>query len=495
MTSHRQIFRSSTIIGGASIINILVGIIKTKVIAVLLGPAGVGLMGLYQSIMSTVQTLAGCGMDTSGVRQIAVSNGDNKVLDLVRRSLLWGNLLLGGIGIVILLLARKQVSQLVFNDTEHVVEIGLLGVGVFFSLMAASQMALLQGLRRIGDIARVNIFSSVAGLIIGVLIIWWQRQDGVHWFVITAPMTSFIFASWYASRLQRVEVEHDRNTIIQEWQSLLRLGIPVMAAALLTLVTQLLARTFVLNELGLDASGYFQAAWAISMTYIGFVLGAMATDYLPRLTEAINEPERANRLVNEQMEMGLLMAAPVLLAMLTLSPWLIELLYAKSFAPAAEILRWQVMGDVFKVLGWPMGFIILALGRGDVFIATQLNWNVIYLLCLWFGVGEMGLLVVGVGFFVAYVFQVGLVRLVVGGLTGFSSQTRNFVLFLLLVISASAVLILTYQWELLSLILGGLLTLCFALYSAWRFNDLFDLKASLAAFVGRFGLSAQRDDA
>lgn len=484
-SSHKQILRSSAIIGGASIVGILVGIIKTKVLAVLLGPAGVGLMGLYQSIMHTAYTFAGCGLDTSGVRQIAASSGNQHVLALIRRSLLWGNLLLGGIGTALLLLAREPISELVFNDTAHVREIGWLGAGVFFSLLASSHMAILQGLRRIGDVARVNILASLTGLIVGVLIIWWLRQDGIHWFVISAPMTSFIVASWYASRLPKTEDDNDWSTIIREWQPMLRLGIPVMAAALITLVTQLLARTLVMRELGLEASGYFQASWAISMTYIGFVLGAMATDYLPRLTEAIHEPERANRLVNEQTEMGLLMAAPVLLAMLTFSPMLIELLYAESFAPAAEILRWQVMGDIFKVIGWPMGFVVLALGRGDLFVATQLNWNVIYLSCLWFGIEKIGLIVVGVGFLAAYVIQLGLVRLVVGRLINFSSHKRDVMLFLLLVISSAVLLMSTYQWNDIVFPLGAFLTLCFAGYSLWRLDQLLSLTSSFSRLVSR----------
>jgi PST family polysaccharide transporter len=109
-----------------------------------------------------------------------------------------------------------------------------------------------------------------------------------------------------------------------------------------------------MKDLGPEASGCFQAAWAISMTYVGFVLGEMAADYLPRLTEPIHDRERAKSLVNEQNELALLFAAPASLAMLMLAPWLIELLYVKGITPAAELLRWQVMGDLFKFVGWPI---------------------------------------------------------------------------------------------------------------------------------------------
>lgn len=220
------------------------------------------------------------------------------------------------------------------------------------------------------------------------------------------------------------------------------------------------------------------------MTYIGFVLGAMATDYLPRLTGEIHDHKRAGKLVNEQTEMALLLAAPVLLLMLTLAPWVIELLYAASFAPAAEILRWQVMGDVFKVIGWPMGFIVLALGRGDLFIATQLNWNVIYLLCLWLGMESMGLLIVGVGFFIAYALQVGLVRMVVGRLIGFTSEWKNLRLFAATLLAGGGILLLSRYSPDDTIIVGMSLSAVFCAYSLWRLDRLLDLREAVRRYAG-----------
>jgi PST family polysaccharide transporter len=458
--------------GSGSIANIAIGIVSVKVLAVLLGPAGVGLMGLYQSIMGTASTLAGCGMQTSGVRQIAISQGDPKLLGLVRRTLLLGNLLLGGIGMGLLWFFREPVALLVFKDAVYSSQVGWLGVGVFMSLLAASQIATLQGMRRIGDVARVNVLGALFGALVGILFVWSLGLAGLQWFVVAAPAGSLIFSSWYAKRLPQVETGQSVAELSRQWRSMMRFGVPVMAAALLTVVTQLIVRSLVVRDLGLDASGYFQAAWAISMTYIGFVLSAMGADYLPRLTEEIHDRERAKSLVNEQTEMALLMAGPILLAMLTLAPWIIELLYAKGFLPAAEILRWQVMGDIFKIAGWPMGFIVLAMGRGDLFIATQFNWNAIYLLSLWLGLDRFGLAALGLGFFVAYVIQVVVVRLVVGRIAGFKSEAGNLKYFGVLLVTASLVLSTSYHAPQWTLLFGGALTVLLGTHSAWRLKQL-----------------------
>ncbi|MCW8966473.1 MAG: O-antigen translocase, partial [Candidatus Pacearchaeota archaeon] len=116
MNIYRQIFRSSAIVGGASIITLLVGIIKMKALAVLLGPFGVGFLGIYQNIMQLVATIFGCGLQQSGVRQLASVAGDEATLYVVRRTLFISNIVLGVVGMLLLWCFRESVAQLVFGD-------------------------------------------------------------------------------------------------------------------------------------------------------------------------------------------------------------------------------------------------------------------------------------------------------------------------------------------------------------------------------------------
>lgn len=484
MTSHRQIFRSSAIIGSASVIGIVIGIIKVKVLAVLLGPTGIGLMGLFQNIMGMASTLAGCGMGSSGVRQLAASSGEAATLAIVRRALWLGNLILGFTGMALLWLLREPVAQWVFGNIAHASEVGWLGLGVLLTLIAGSQMALLQGLRRIGDLARVSIISAILGAAAGILLVYWLEEGGVLWFVLTAPAISILVAGYYAARLPRPQAAHDWQAISQQWQAMLKLGIPIMAAGLFTLATQLASRSIILRELGLDASGYFQAAWTISMTYIGFVLGAMGTDYFPRLTAVIDDHQQASKLVNEQTEMALLLAGPVLLAMITFAPWIIHLLYAATFAQATDVLRWQVLGDILKVASWPMGFILLAMGRGGIFIGTEFTWNVTYLGVIFFGIQEWGLVTVGMGFWIAYLIYYGVVALVAAQLIAYKSIRRNWVLMLLLLLTGGLIFYVAGQSADMGYGVGLLAILAVGVYSLRRLDGLVDVREWLSRKYG-----------
>lgn len=479
MTSHRQIFKSTAIVGGASVINIAIGIIKVKVLAVLLGPSGVGLMGLYQNIMGMGATLAGCGIASSGVRQLAVSAGEAEILAVVRRALWQGNLILGIVGMFVLWLLREPVAQWVFGDAAHMGEVGWLGVGVLLTLIAGSQTALLQGLRRIGDLARVTVISASFSAAAGILLVYWLGQAGVIWVVLVAPAISIVVADYYAARLPRTDSSPDWQAIKRQWQAMLVLGIPIMAAGFLTLATQLAARSLIVHELGLDASGYFQAAWAISMTYIGFVLGAMSADYYPRLTAAIEDHSQACKLVNEQTEMALLLAGPALLGMITLAPWVIHLLYAESFAPAADLLRWQVLGDILKVAGWPMGFILLAMGRGRTFICTEFIWSAVYLGVIALELEQVGLVIAGVGFWVAYLVYFTAMVIVSVRLIGFKPIRRNWIYMLVLLLAAGLVIYIAGSSVGMEYRIGLLVTLATGAYSLHRLDKLLDLRGQV----------------
>ena len=105
--------------------------------------------------------------------------------------------------------------------------------------------------------------------------------------------------------------------------------------------------------------------------FAGFVLGAMGMDFYPRLTAIANDQPAMARLVNEQTEIGILLALPGLVGTLIFAPWVVRLFYTAKFLPGAELLPWFVLGVFVTIISWPMGYIMLALGSGKWFVLTE----------------------------------------------------------------------------------------------------------------------------
>ncbi|MBK6812639.1 MAG: hypothetical protein IPG81_27900 [Sandaracinaceae bacterium] len=99
-SSYREILRSSSIIGVSAVVNVLIGLLRTKVAALVLGPAGIGLIGLLSNLMATAATVAAMGSGVVGTRQIAAAaaTNDEVLLAVSRRALVWGTLVLAVAG-------------------------------------------------------------------------------------------------------------------------------------------------------------------------------------------------------------------------------------------------------------------------------------------------------------------------------------------------------------------------------------------------------------
>lgn len=488
--SYSRILKTSSIIGGASAINILISLVRTKVLAVLLGPAGLGLVGLYTGLMSTAATVATMGLGTVGTRQIAeaVAKEDSHALAVARRAMFWGTLLLALAGALTVWTLRDVLAIQVLGSEDHSGAVGWLALGVALSVAGASQGALIQGMRRIGDMARISIYGSLLSTVLGIGLIWQWGSTALWAFILVGPFVSFVLGHVYVSRLPRVPNSGvTTHEMAAQWKMLLRLGVPFMGAGLAGSLVLLWMRITVNNELGLNAVGHFQAAWAISMQYITFVLGAMGADYYPRLTGVINDKVAATRLVNEQTEIALLLSAPVFIAMLGLAPWIIHLLYSVEFAPAVEVLRWQILGDVLKVASWPLGFVILATGAGKTFFWTETGAMLLMGGLVGVLVASIGLQITGIAFLVMYLAYLPLVyylarRRIQFAWTSAVIKLLTLTFWLCILV---AMLSIHTRWGLaVSLLLSGI----FFLYSMGRLS----LMSNLSGPLGRIGAIARR---
>jgi enterobacterial common antigen flippase len=426
-TSYGQILKSSALIGFSTLINLSIGVIRTKAMAVWLGPAGFGLMGLYSSIADLAQNIAGMGVNASGVRQIAEAVGTGETERIARAVVVLRRIpvVLGVLGAIVLVAFSRQVSMLTFGSYEHSTDVRLLSATVLFSCMSGGQAALIQGMRRISDLVKIGILSAALGAIIGIPIVYAFREDGIAPSLIGGSAISFIASSWYS---RKVTIRTPSMTLAQighEAADLLNLGFAFMATGLMTTGASYGIRVFVLHKLGFEAAGFYQSAWTLGGMYLGVILNSMGTDFYPRLTAAAKDDNACNRLVNEQTEVSILLAAPGVIATLTLAPLVIALFYSSKFQEAVEVLRWLCLGMALRVISWPMGYIILAKGKRNVFFWQELAWTVLWVGLTWVCVAAFALSGAGIAFFATQVFHVLMIYLIAHRLSGFQYSAAN----------------------------------------------------------------------
>lgn len=425
--TYGQILKSSALVGGSSVLNIGIGIIRTKAIALLIGPAGFGMLSIYGSIVTLTQTVAGMGVSSSGVRQIAAAAGLDETESIARTTIVLRrvSLLLGLIGAGLLIIFAKPISTLTFGNALHAKQIAALSVAAFFALISAGQSALIQGMRQIASLAKMGVLGALLGTCLAIPLVYVLRDRGIVP-ALTAVAIMTALTSWrYSKKVVIKEPSVSATLLFKEASALLKLGFAFMSSGLMTMGVAYVIRITVLRELGVEATGLYQSAWTLGGLYVGFILQAMGADFYPRLTAQAANNVACNRLVNEQAQVGLLLAGPGVIATLTFAPLVIALFYSAKFGAAVGILRWICLGTIIQVVTWPMGFIIVAKAKQTIFVACELAWAIVSLGLAWLCIKIFGLSGVGIAFFGSYIFHGVLIYAVVRKVSNYSWTHEN----------------------------------------------------------------------
>lgn len=419
--SYRSILKSSSILGGASGINILLGMVRVKFASVLIGTTGIGLMTSLTTIQGLVGTLCGLGIGSSAVREVAAAVGrqDDRAIGtavLVLRRICW---VTGLSGMAAMMLLSSLLSHLTFGSDAYVYEIAALGLVVLFGNIASGQMALIQGLRRINDIVRVNVIGAVFATVAAICFYTWLGLRGIVPALVGVSAMQLSISWYFARRVPVPPVELSWRQTFREAGGMVRLGLVFMWTALMSAAVSYLTIMMISQKSGLQAVGLYSAAFSLSGVFANFVLSAMGTDYYPRLTGAAPDKAAMVRMVNEQTEISVLLALPGLVATMTLAPWILQLFYTREFIGAVELLQWFILGCLGRVISVPLGYVMLALGKGRWYLLTETSIGLLHVALIAVGLQLFGIEGVAVAFVLMYVGYIATVHLVSRHLIGF----------------------------------------------------------------------------
>src|SRR6266702_3840818 len=466
--TYGQILESSALIGGSSVLNIVIGTVRTKAMAMLLGPAGFGLFGIYGSIANLSQCLAGMGIYSSGVRQIAhaVSSNDNEQIARTSAVLRKTSLILGVLGTALVAIFSRRISNFTFGNDQHTGAVLLLSLAVFVHLVSDGQGALIHGMRHIHDLAKMGVLGAIFGTLISLSLVYFLRENGVVPSIVAVALISLSVSWWYSRKIHIQSPSMTASQVKQEVSDLLKLGFAFMTSGLMGVGAAYAVRIIVLRYVSAEATGFYQSAWTLGGLYVGFILEAMGADFYPRLTASARDNAACNRLVNEQTQVGLLLAGPGVIATLTLAPVVIALFYSAKFSAAVAILRWISLGTILQVITWPMSYMVIAKGKRVIYFGIELAWGLVSIGMAFLCVKAFGLNGAGIAFFGSNIVYGLLVIPIVRRLSGFRwsrANRKTAVLFLgLIALVFSGFYVLPFV---LAACLGALVMVLSAVYS------------------------------
>lgn len=382
--------------GISSVVTVLTSAARYKFLALHLGVEGIGRLGVLLTALTLCVTLFSVGIGSSGIRYVAASAEDSSGAT-TRAALIQGSrwLALLSLGGCLLLLPFATFGD--YSDLLGGLSAGLtlsLVVAIAVSVASSGPLALLNGMGRLQELAKANIFGAILGSALTVLAVFVSPQAALATAVVSVPAVILLFASWYARPFQSGH-RLNRDALWQRFRPMLVFGLAFSGSMLLASLVQLVLRLLITRDLGIEATGHYQAAWTVANVYLGFVLTALAAEFYPRISAVAQDHVELNAQVNAQAGIILTIGVPAVLAMMPAAPLLISLLYSADFTEAVPLLRWQLLGDILKLMGWSLGFLMLAKEAKRVYFLSELIWNAVFLMTAlpmvkWFGLKGLG---------------------------------------------------------------------------------------------------------
>ena len=479
--------KATSLFGGVEVFNILIQIIRSKVIAVLLGTAGMGVLGLLNAAISFISGLTGFGLKISAVKDIAAANATQNnhriavIVSVIRRLVL----ITGALGTLLVIFLSPWLSQLTFGNKDYTIAFVWVSLTILFMQLTNGQLVILQGMRKLQLLAKANVIGNALGLIISLPLYYLYGIDGIVPAIIATSIIALLLSWHFSSKLKIKNIKISYYETFSEAKSILQLGFFISISGLLALGASYIVRVFISRVGGIEEVGLYSAGFAIINTYVGLIFTAMGTDYFPRLSEVAHDNKLAKLSINQQAEISILIIAPILISFLVFINWFIIILYSSQFISINGMIYWAALGMFFKVASWSISFVFLAKGNGKLFFWNELFAN-IYLLALNIcGYYFMGLMGLGISFLVGYFLYFIQIYIIAKKKYNFSYDL-NFVKIFIIQISLAIISFLAVKITSHPYLIGSVFLLASSYYSFTELDKRLELKILFKKFKNKF---------
>lgn len=403
--SFQHILKATSLFGGVQVFQILINLIRSKFVAYYLGPVGMGISGLFLSTTNMIGSITGLGLSFSAVRNISQANDTNDLnaishTIIIFRRWIWLSSILG---VVVTIFFAPTLSQFTFGNKEYTWSFIWLSSILLLNSLTNGNIALLQGTRRLKDIAKSTVVGAIIGLFTAIPLFYFYGNKGIVPSLIIAALTVYLTSSYFTKKIEVKPITVLYKDTVTEGREMVKLGVIMMASVFIGNLVTYLVNTYVNNCGGVADVGLYQAGISITSQYVGLVFSAMGVDYFPRLSAISSDNNKVREMVNQQAEIVVLIVAPLLIGLMITAPLIVKLLLTPKFYAIIPFVRLVALGMLFKAASYAVGYISFAKGdKKFFFIVEGVLGNLLTLILSVYFYHFFGINGIGISFIISY---------------------------------------------------------------------------------------------
>lgn len=387
----------------STLVRMLTGLISVKVVASIIGPCGIALLGQLNNFSTILLGVANGGINSGITKYVAEYKEDESAIKKILSNALQITLFFTFIVSLGLIILHNQLSRLVMLSDEYGYVFLIFGFTIFLYTLNTLLISILNGYKEFKRYVIVNISGTIVGLLFTICFVFSMGLKGALISAVSYQSVVFFITFWICRKAPWLSVIYYRERLDGK---MLRRFLNYSAMTLVSLsvvpVSQMLLRGYVISEISMTEAGWWEAMNRISNVYLMVITTSFSIYYLPRLSEIKEISE-----LRYEIFKCYKVIIPILLSGLTLvyllRHFVVMILFSPDFYPMESLFIWQLLGDFFKISSWLLAFLMVAKSMTKTFIATEVVFSGLFVVLGYLFMNLNGVVGITQAYFVNYV--------------------------------------------------------------------------------------------
>lgn len=367
-----QLFKISSLNSVSVLSKIGIGLITSKLLAVFVGPSGMGLIGNLRNFISSAEGASTLGFQNGIVKYVSENEKNKSELDKIITTLIITFLVVAFcLSILIFIFSDYFYNKIFGNNFQYVIVLHVVAIVLPWNAISILFLSILNGLGKYKNVIYASIITNVLYVLLSSVLIFYFRTFGAFFSIILAPVMLVLVTSFYLPSeiniFKRLKFKEFDFKILKNFFSF---SLMVLPPTILSPIFKLKTRNFLIDNVGLDQSGFWEAITKISNLYLLFISTIVSVYFYPQLlkaTEAIEVKKIIWSFYKFILPLFVLGAVLIYFSRFII----VKILFTEEFLPVSELFFWQLIGDVFGVCGLILGFLLIAQKRTLYYIIIE----------------------------------------------------------------------------------------------------------------------------
>ena len=397
-----NLIKTSILSSVATVIKMINGFVVVKIIAIYVGASGLAFIGHFQNFITMMMSFATGAINSGVVKYTAEHRKDESEKQKLWSTAVRISLAATFFSSLMLVLFHGYLSNLFFKNDEYGSIFIIFAITLVLFVLNSLLLAILNGQKEIKKLVSIGIVSSFIGLLLtGVLSYYFGLYGALLSYTISQALVFFVTvffvfkSNWFKVKLFTSSLDISYMKKLGGYTAM------ALSSALSIPVSMMLIRTYIGDNLGWEAAGYWDGIWKISSAYLMFVTTTLSIYYLPRLSE-IKEDKELKKEILDGYKIIIPVITFIAICIYFARNIIIQVLFTSEFSPMAELFLYQMIGDVIKIASWLLGYIMIARAMTKSFIATEIFFSVSFVLFSILLINIFGLIGVTLAFALNY---------------------------------------------------------------------------------------------